>query len=135
MSNTAEILYSGKLRCRAMHMESGTEITTDAPKDNQGEGSAFSPTDLLAVSLASCILTTMAIVGKRHEIELDGAKAEVIKVMASEPRRVAEVKVKITFARNYDEKTRKLLENTAHSCPVARSLSTELKQELSFVYP
>jgi uncharacterized OsmC-like protein len=116
-------------------MQSGTIIATDAPKDNQGEGAAFSPTDLLATSLATYILTTMAIVAKRDGITMDSAKAEVVKVMEANPRRVAEVHVKITFPKSYEEKERKILENTAHTCPVAKSLHPDLKQILEFIYP
>jgi putative redox protein len=135
MVNTAEITYTGNLHTQAKHMQSGTIIATDAPKDNQGEGAAFSPTDLLATSLATCILTTMAIVAKRDGITMDSAKAEVVKVMEANPRRVAEVHVKVTFPKSYEEKERKILENTAHTCPVAKSLHPDLKQILEFIYP
>ena len=137
MANTAEIIYVGNLHCEATHVESDTVITTDAPKDNQGNGEAFSPTDLLATSLATCILTTMAIVAKRDGINrnIDGARAEVIKIMSSNPRKVAEVHVKIIFTRNYEEKERKILETAAHTCPVSKSLHPELKQVIEFVYP
>ena len=137
MANTAEAVYTGNLHCEATHVESKTVITTDAPKDNQGNGEAFSPTDLLATSLATCILTTMAIVAKRDGINrnIDGAKAEILKVMANNPRRVVEVHVKIIFPRNYDEKERKILENAAHNCPVSKSLHPDVKQVLQFIYP
>lgn len=135
MANTAEIIYTGNLRTQATHVQSGTSITTDAPKDNQGEGAAFSPTDLLATSLATCALTTMGIVARRDGINMDNTKAEVVKVMESNPRRVAEVHVKITFPKNYEEKERKILENSAHACPVAKSLHPDLKQILEFIYP
>ena len=135
MANTAEITYTGNLHTQAKHIQSGIVIATDAPKDNQGEGAAFSPTDLLATSLATCILTTMAIVAKRDGITMDSAKAEVVKVMESSPRRVAEVHVKVTFPQSYEEKERIILENTAHTCPVARSLHPDLKQVLEFIYP
>ncbi len=135
MANTAEIIYTGNLHTQAKHMQSGTVIATDAPKDNQGEGAAFSPTDLLATSLATCILTTMAIVAKRDGINIDNTKAEVIKVMEANPRRVGEVYIKITFPKSYEEKERKILENTAHACPVAKSLHPDLKQVIEFIYP
>ncbi|MBS1646647.1 MAG: OsmC family protein [Bacteroidetes bacterium] len=137
MVNTVEITYTGNLHTEAMHVESKTRIVTDAPKDNQGMGAAFSPTDLLATSLATCILTTMAIVAKRDGINrnIDGAKAEVIKVMQPNPRRVAEIHVKVIFPKNYDEKERKILESAAHNCPVGKSLHPDLKQILQFVYP
>ena len=135
MANTAEIIYKGNLHTEAKHIESGTIIATDAPKDNQGEGAAFSPTDLLATSLAACILTTMAIVAKRDKINMTDAKADVIKVMEANPRRVGEVHVKITFSKSYEEKERKILENAAHTCPVAKSLHPDLKQAIRFIYP
>jgi len=137
MRNTAEIIYTGNLHTEATHIQSGTVISTDAPKDNEGKGEAFSPTDLLATSLATCILTTMAIVAKRDGVarNIDNAKAEVVKVMQTNPRRVAEVHVKITFPQNYDEKERQILENAAHSCPVAKSLHPDLKQIVEFIYP
>lgn len=134
--NTAEITYTGSLHTEATHVQSGTVIATDAPKDNQGNGEAFSPTDLLATSLATCILTTMAIVAKRDGARnIDGAKAEVVKIMQANPRKVAEVHVKIKFPRNYDEKEKQILENAAHTCPVAKSLHPDLKQVIEFVYP
>ena len=135
--NTAEITYTGNLHTEAKHVQSGTVIATDAPKDNQGNGEAFSPTDLLATSLATCILTTMAIVAKRDGVarNIDGAKAEVVKVMQANPRKVAEVHVKIKFPKNYDEKERQILENAAHTCPVAKSLHPDLKQIIEFIYP
>jgi putative redox protein len=137
MINTAEITYTGNLHTEATHIQSGTVISTDAPKDNEGKGEAFSPTDLLATSLATCILTTMAIVAKRDGVarNIDNARAEVVKVMQSNPRKVAEVHVKITFPKNYDEKERQILENTAHTCPVAKSLHPDLKQIIEFIYP
>jgi putative redox protein len=135
MANTAEIIYKGNLHTEATHVQSGTIIATDAPKDNQGEGAAFSPTDLLATSLATCIITTMAIVAKRDAIDIGDVKAEVIKEMESNPRRVVEVRVKITFSKEYEEKQRKILENAAHTCPVAKSLHPDLKQVIRFIYP
>lgn len=137
MLNTAEIIYTGNLHTEATHVQSGTVIATDAPKDNEGKGESFSPTDLLATALATCILTTMAIVAKRDGVgrNIDNAKAEVIKVMQANPRKVAEVHVKITFPQSYEEKERRILEVAAHSCPVAKSLHPELKQIIEFIYP
>ena len=135
MANTAEIVYTGNLKTRATHKQSGITIITDAPKDNQGEGSAFSPTDLLATSLATCAVTTMGIVARRDGINMDNATAEVVKVMESNPRRVAEIHIKITFPKKYEEKERKILENTANTCPVAKSLHPNLKQIIEFIYP
>ena len=135
MTNTAKIIYKGKLHTEAKHVQSGNVISTDAPKDNQGEGTAFSPTDLLATSLATCALTTMAIVAKRDHINMDNTTADVLKIMEANPRRVAEVHVIITFPKDYEEKERKILENAANACPVAKSLHPDLKQVIEFIYP
>ena len=113
-------------------MQSGTKILTDAPTDNQGKGEAFSPTDLLAESLASCMLTTMAIAARTHNINIDGTKCEVTKVMAANPRRVAEVVVSLQFPERYDDKQKKILEIAAHGCPVAISLHPDLKKTIDF---
>jgi uncharacterized OsmC-like protein len=132
---TSRLIYTGNLRTEATHLESGTVILSDAPKDNQGEGAAFSPTDLTATSLASCMLTTMGIVARRDQIKMEGSTAEVTKVMYSDPRRIGEIHVKIDMSANtFSDKEKKLLENTAHTCPVARSLHPDVKQVLSFVY-
>src|ERR1700741_3170313 len=103
---TISTTYLGDLRTEATHLQSGTRIHTDAPTDNQGKGEAFSPTDLLATSLATCILTTIGIVSKRDYLtDIDGAVAEVQKVMYADPRRVGEVHVKITFPKkNFSDK-------------------------------
>ena len=94
---TIQTTYLGDLRTEATHLQSGTKIITDAPTDNQGKGEAFSPTDLLAESLAGCILTTMAIAARTHNIEMDGTNCEVTKVMAANPRRIAEVILNLKF--------------------------------------
>lgn len=134
MSFQMKSIYVGSLRTENLHLQSGTKIITDAPTDNFGKGEAFSPTDLLCVSLATCAMTTMAIVAQRESIELAGMHCEIEKVMASNPRRVAEIILKITFpqADSLDEKHKTLLKNTAHSCPVSRSLSADVKQTISF---
>src|ERR1700741_1842046 len=113
---TSTVKYIGGLRTEAKHLESGTVIFTDAPKDNHGNGEAFSPTDLTATSLACCMISIMGIVSKRDNIKSsEGAVAEVTKVMYAEPRRIGEIHVKITMpANNYSEKERKILENAAY---------------------
>lgn len=134
MANTAEVTYLGELRTEAVHTQSGTRILTDAPKDNHGKGEAFSPTDLLATSLASCALTTIGILAKRDGLTIDitGAKTEVVKVMAADPRRVSEIHLKISFTRSYSEKEKKMIEHTFHTCPVAKSLHPDIKQVVEF---
>jgi uncharacterized OsmC-like protein len=133
---TCHVEYLGGLRTEAVHLQSGTLINTDAPKDNQGKGEAFSPTDLLATSLATCILTTIGIVAQRDGLtDMDGAKAEVLKVMYPDPRRVGEVHVKITFPKKgFSDKEKTIYQNTAHACPVSRSLHPDLKQVIEFVW-
>jgi uncharacterized OsmC-like protein len=137
MANTAEVIYKGDLRCEARHVHSGATILTDAPTDNLGKGEAFSPTDLLATSLACCALTTIAIIAKRDGLSLDisGARTEVVKVMASGPRRVAEIQMNVILDKNYTEEEKKLIEHTFENCPVARSLHPDLKQVVKFKYP
>ncbi|HEY4797841.1 MAG TPA: OsmC family protein [Bacteroidia bacterium] len=133
--NTAEIIYKGELRTNAKHLKSGQEIVTDAPTDNNGKGEAFSPTDLLATSLGCCMLTVMGIIAKRHDINMDGTKVEILKVMAENPRRVAEIHVAMQFPKNnYSEKERTLLEHTALTCPVSKSLHPDIKQKTRFLY-
>jgi len=129
---TIQTTYLGHLRTEATHLQSGTKLLTDAPTDNQGKGEAFSPTDLLAESLAGCIITTMAIAARIHNIEMDGTTAEVTKVMAADPRRVAEVVINLKFPQEYNDKQKKILEIAAHGCPVARSLHPDLKQTVDF---
>ena len=131
----SEIIYKGNLRTAATHLKSGNTIITDAPPDNNGKGEAFSPTDLIATSLGCCMLTIMGIVAARHNITLDGTKIEVTKIMESNPRRVGEVKVEFFMPpNNFSEKEKQLLENATYTCPVALSLSKELKQTVLFNY-
>lgn len=133
--NTSEIIYKGNLRTEAVHLRSGEKIITDAPPDNNGKGEAFSPTDLMSTSLGSCMLTVMGIVANRHNINMDGTKVEILKVMADNPRRVSEIHVEMRFpTNNYTDKEKQLLENTALACPVAKSLHPDIKQKIRFHY-
>ena len=134
---TAQVIYKGDLRTEATHLRSGTVIETDAPVDNQGKGERFSPTDLVATALATCIATTMGIGARTHNINIDGLVCDVEKIMAADPRRIAEIKVALTFPKgqSYDEKQMSLLKHIAETCPVARSLHPDLKQTLSFTWP
>ena len=132
---TSKITYLGNLRTEAVHLRSGQRLITDAPVDNNGKGEAFSPTDLLATSLGNCMLTVMGIVAGRHGIDIDGASIEITKIMEANPRRVGEIIVEFTMPKNnYSDKDRQLLENAAHTCPVAESLSANLKQTVIFNY-
>lgn len=129
---TIETVYLGGLRTEATHVQSGTKIITDAPVDNQGKGEAFSPTDLLSASLASCMLTIMGIKARNMGIDIDNTKCSITKIMATEPRRVAEIVISFKFSKNYTEKEQKILENAALTCPVYYSLHDDLKKTVDF---
>jgi uncharacterized OsmC-like protein len=129
---TSIVRYLGELRTSSMHMQSGTEIITDAPLDNHGKGEAFSPTDMVANSLATCMITIMAIKARDMEIELKGMTAEVTKVMAAEPRRISEIHVHFEMNQAADEKTKTILERAAMTCPVFYSLHPDIKKEINF---
>ncbi|SFI86750.1 Uncharacterized OsmC-related protein [Kaistella treverensis] len=131
---TSKVIYSGDLRCESEHLQSGTIIYTDAPTDNHGKGEAFSPTDLCATSLAQCMLTTIAILGKDRGISIDGSYAEVQKNMNPKPRKIAEIVCDVHIKGNFSEDEKKFLEETAYNCPVALSLSSDLKKTISFTY-
>lgn len=133
--HTSEVIYKGELRTNCTHLKSGQQIITDAPVDNNGKGEAFSPTDLLATSLGTCMLTVMGIVAKRNAINIDGTKVEILKVMAENPRRVAEIHAEMLFPKNsFSQKEKELLEHTAINCPVAKSLHPDIKQKTRFHY-
>ena len=131
----SKVSYLGDLRTKAVHIKSGDTIITDAPVDNEGKGEAFSPTDLVATSLASCILTIMGIVAKRDNICLKGTEAEVDKIMSAKPRRINEIRIKVIFNKNFDKNVSNKFEKAALSCPVKGSLSKDLKENISFIYP
>ncbi|GAB3635264.1 OsmC family protein [Hymenobacter arcticus] len=132
---TATARYEGHLRTEATHTASGTVIQTDAPVDNHGRGEAFSPTDLVGTALGTCILTTMAIVAERHQVDLVGSTVSVQKIMSQEPpRRIAQLTIELHLPAALSPADRALMERTAHTCPVALSLNPELKQEVRFVY-
>ena len=130
----SRVEYKGELRTEAVHLKSGKTIITDAPIDNQGKGEAFSPTDLVATALGSCMITIMGIVAKREGITLDGTIAEVEKVMTTSPRRIGEVKIKVKFIQKLNRGQRDKLERAAKTCPVSGSLSKDLKETVEFIY-
>jgi uncharacterized OsmC-like protein len=133
---TSKVFYNGALRTTCTHLQSGQSIITDAPTDNNGRGEAFSPTDLVATALATCMITVMGIKANVNNWNIDGAELDVTKLMASEPRRISEIHVIVKMpADNFDEKTQKILENTARTCPVAMSLHPDIKQLITFVWP
>ena len=128
------VVYEGQLRARAVHGPSGSVIETDAPTDNHGQGERFSPTDLVAAALGSCVLTVMGIVARRHGMDLDGARADVTKEMTTEaPRRIRSLDVVVTFARPLEEAQRLLLERTALACPVHHALHPDLHVSVRFM--
>jgi len=132
---TSSVEYLGNLRTTATHLASEKIIITDAPVDNHGKGEAFSPTDLVATALASCLITIMGIKARNLEVDIDGTKAEVTKVMGTEPRRIVEVKIDVFFPKSFDEKTQKILEKAGLTCPIANSLNPDLNQRIRFIWP
>ena len=132
---TSIVTYEGELRTKSIHLASKDSFITDAPIDNNGKGEAFSPTDTVASALASCILTIMGIKAKNLDLDLRGTKAQVTKVMASEPRRIEEIKVEINVNKSFDSKIQRLLERAALNSPVAKSLHPDLKQNITFNWP
>tara|TARA_A100001011_G_scaffold377223_1_gene440622 strand:- start:291 stop:695 length:405 start_codon:yes stop_codon:yes gene_type:complete len=132
---TSIVNYLGKLRTESVHISSNDMILTDAPTDNNGKGEAFSPTDLVATSLSSCILTVIGIISKRIKYDLVNTKSSVKKIMSNNPRRIVEIVVKIEFSQSADSKTRSIIEKTALNCPVSKSLHPDIKQNISFIWP
>ncbi len=133
---TSRVIYKGKLRTEATHLRSGNTIITDAPVDNHGNGEAFSPTDLAATSLASCLLTIMGIAANARDIDMEGATATVNKIMSSDPRRIGKIEIEVTMPKKpYTEAEKKILEKAAHHCPVALSLGDKTEEELTIIWP
>jgi uncharacterized OsmC-like protein len=130
---TSIVKYLGELRCESVHSGSGQAILSDAPIDNHGKGQAYSPTDLVANSLATCMITTLGIYSKNNQIVFNGATAQVLKIMSKElPRRIVEIKIDLEIKDNrYDRKSKTILERVARNCPVALSLSKEIKQNIT----
>lgn len=129
---TSKVTYLGDLRTSSIHLQSGSEIISDAPVDNNGKGEAFSPTDTVANALASCMFTVMGIKARAMEVDFSGATAEVTKIMQAEPRMIAEIQVVFHMNIEADDKTRTILERTALTCPVYLSLNPEIKKVITF---
>ena len=129
---TASIIYNGDLRCSAVHVQSNSALETDAPTDNRGKGERFSPTELLCVSLATCMLTTMGIKALDMNVDIRNAKADVTKHMASDPRRVAKIEVTVSLPAIDDEKEKLTLERTGTNCPVAKSIHPDIELVLQY---
>jgi len=136
MSNQIESVYQGNLRTQAKHLASSNTIITDAPTDNNGRGEAFSPSDLVCAALGSCMMTIMGIVAQRDGVDLTGVSWKTTKIMASSPRKIAEIHIVFEFPKTleFDAKYKQKLENAAHTCPVALSISSEIKQVVQFNY-
>ena len=129
------MVYEGDLRCRLKHGPSGSEILTDAPVDNQGKGAAFSPTDLVAAALGSCMLTVMGIAARKSGIKMEGAKVEVEKEMVIDPvRRIGNISARILMPQGIDKDKREFLEKIAHTCPVHKSLHPDVKLQIEIKY-
>lgn len=127
--------YLGELRTQAIHVLSNNTIVTDAPLDNHGKGQSFSPTDLVASALGSCMLTVMGITANSRNMNINGTKAIITKIMAENPRRIAEIIVEINFCENeFTKEEKQLLEKVALTCPVAKSLHQDIKQKISFAF-
>lgn len=130
---TSTVLYKGDLRTEMTHLESNNIVITDAPKDNHGKGEAFSPTDLVATALGACMLSIMGIYARQHDIDIVGTNIEITKHMAAAPRRISKIEAVVKMpTRIYSEKERKALEHAALTCPVSKSLSAELIQDIRF---
>jgi len=133
---TSKVIYKGNLRTEATHIKSGTVYVTDAPTDNHGKGESFSPTDMVATALGSCILTIMGIKASASDIDMEGAEVSISKVMASDPRRISIIIAEIKMPnKSYTDKEKKILEGAARHCPVANSLSPDLKEEITIIWP
>lgn len=132
---TSKVVYQGNLRTQMTHIRSGNVLITDAPVDNKGKGEAFSPTDLAATSLASCTLTIIGINANEHNYSIDGANAEVTKVMYSNPRRIGEIIIDFIFPdTGLSDKDKIRIKNVINTCPVAKSLHPDIKQIVNFTF-
>ncbi len=133
MSITIKTKYLGQLRTHSTHLKSGNVLITDAPLDNNGKGEAFSPTDLLAASLATCMFTIMGIAANKVGLNIDDAECSVTKIMSAAPRKVAEIIIEFNFLKNnFSDQQKQMLKDAAFSCPVALSLHPDLKKNVVF---
>ncbi|WP_026710494.1 OsmC family protein [Flavobacterium filum] len=129
---TSKVTYIGDLRTTSVHLQSGTEILSDAPKDNHGKGEAFSPTDLVANSLATCMISIMGIKSRDLNVDLTGSTVEVTKIMQAEPRKIAKIITVLNMNLVVDDKTKTILERAAMTCPVMLSLHPDIEKEITF---
>lgn len=134
---TSKIIYKGDLRTEMTHLQSGTVVETDAPVDNKGKGERFSPTDLVATALGSCMLTIMGIASNTHGMDINGTEVEITKIMTAAPRKIGEIIVKLHMKgqANYSPKEKAILENAALTCPVFLTLHEDVKKTVEFIWP
>ena len=126
------IKYDGKLRTTAIHHQSGSIISTDAPIDNKGKGEKFSPTDLFVTALGSCMLTIMGITAQTHGFNIDGSSVDIKKNMGTNPRRVSSIKISININGTFSDKEKQLLQNAANHCPVSKSIHPDIDEQITF---
>lgn len=129
---TSKVTYTGQLSTASVHLQSGTTIITDAPTDNNGKGQAFSPTDMVSNSLATCMFTIMGIKANQLDVNFDGSTAAVTKVMQADPRRIGKIIIVFEMNLETDQKTQTILERAGLSCPVFLSLHPEIEKDISF---
>lgn len=129
---TSKVIYKGDLRTESVHLQSGSVIVTDAPKDNHGKGEAFSPTDMVANSLATCMFSIMGIKAKQMDLDISESTANVTKIMQAEPRKISEIIVHLEMVGVADDKSRTILERAAMTCPVFLSLHPDIKKTVTF---
>jgi len=132
---TSTVVYNGDLRTTCTHLKSGSSFETDAPPDNHGKGERFSPTDLMATSLATCMVTVMGIKAKTMRFDLNDVKVEVLKIMKADPRRVGAIE--LTFhipdaLKDLDEKTKTILKQTGENCPVIKSIHPDIELKVDW---
>jgi putative redox protein len=129
---TAATIYKSDLRTEITHCRSGSVIITDAPVDNKGKGENFSPTDLVASALGSCIFTIMGIAAREHEFSIDGTTCKITKIMTESPRKIGEIKIDFDFTgHEYSDKQKKILEYCVKTCPVALTLNESVYQNVT----
>ena len=129
---TSKVTYLGDLRTSSIHIQSGTEILSDAPVDNNGKGEAFSPTDTVANGLATCMMTIMGIKARDLGIDLTGTTAEVVKIMNAEPRRIGAIEIVFEIQGTNDQKSKAILERAGMTCPVFLSLHPDVEKRITF---
>lgn len=129
---TSKVTYLGDLRTSSIHLQSGTEILSDAPVDNNGKGEAFSPTDMVANALATCMMTIMGIKARDLEIDLKNSTAEVLKIMNANPRRISIIEIGFQLQGTENQKEKTILERAAMTCPVFLSLHPEIEKRITF---